>query len=1011
MLALLFMCSIASYSYTMEKSSNNNHVQGQEPSAAAASTAAGEAKERNQDNGAAGDDFGDDSPNIGYRPGCLFRTRQRAKNCARQVASFPSATRNAGYARYKQTKDTVSWVASGAKEAAKDTYQSSAQWFNNTFLPVANDPKAQLVAGFVSYPYAGAGPFCSALIGAAPNYLSSDAKSWLEQHPTVSTVAHAASAYYNTSTLEALVFAKRGIQQGYTWWQSPTRNNDLQHFQTFMTSPDTRSQWASKCKDTCVQYVQSNPDSVRAIGSVAASLTSYELGITGPWLLSTALINNLPRLLPPPTKQALDASGVLILAHMASAYQNGSKLQVLAGAVPEICSLLTAQNSAASVNQARQQINVQGPQANAPAPSLFHRMLPSGLTDVNIVRQNMERQQQSEIRSLQRNHRQEVQALSALLLEQSNSLNNDDTDDDTKEQMDELHNRNVTQQELDHQNQLVSLQEKHEQVRQELAEAEQTGTLTEFAVKQYTSAAVNTAIAPLRMIPNAINGEIKGAKMKLGVQMSEVTDAFGAAKRNFLDLIKNPTKVGLKTAGQWIKGGLLTSAAFGGLALAKYALFKGIDYAYFVVTNLAQKPKLFLESSQKGYGERVLDIFTKNKCAFSEMIFSADQEENFGKLLERIKLIAQRIARGENVTFPGILAYGPPGTGKTMGLSRIARESGLGFVILSGSSLAPFIKNGTAITELTNLFFYINFISPRPVMIYIDEADSLLKNRDLLLDDKSTWDAVNHLLQLTGTPSNKFVLALSTNYKDHLDPAIIDRVSDYIHVGLADTDTRRRLLDLYLNTIMYRRMNGKAFVKKAKELFTKEYIMGLAQKTEGFSNRSIQQFVSKIHSESLIAENGLVSTEIVDRAVKQMTEKTAYLQKLQKMKEFKMKQKELEAEWHIGSLTDKIAERDKQVSGKDTTGSKPTATTPAPSKPDLAPDKATIQPAVQTAQGTTSTPNEPQEQASATSTPLTTANATMKGKLFSMLGRFRPEVASAGSYSKAESTQGVAPAA
>ena len=116
-------------------------------------------------------------------------------------------------------------------------------------------------------------------------------------------------------------------------------------------------------------------------------------------------------------------------------------------------------------------------------------------------------------------------------------------------------------------------------------------------------------------------------------------------------------------------------------------------------------------------------------------------------------------------TLPGgVLFYGPPGSGKTVAAQALALESGWAFLSVAGPEL---IADRERLTKL-----YRQACDLRPALIFIDEADDVLRQRGLSL----TPDAVNRLLSLmdgSGARIPDVVFLAATNHPEEVDPALL----------------------------------------------------------------------------------------------------------------------------------------------------------------------------------------------------------------------------------------------
>lgn len=116
-------------------------------------------------------------------------------------------------------------------------------------------------------------------------------------------------------------------------------------------------------------------------------------------------------------------------------------------------------------------------------------------------------------------------------------------------------------------------------------------------------------------------------------------------------------------------------------------------------------------------------------------------------------------------TLPGgVLFYGPPGTGKTVAAQALALESGWAFLSVAGPEV---VADRERLTKL-----YRQACDLRPALIFIDEADDVLRQRGLSL----TPDMVNRLLALMdggGARIADVVFLAATNHPGEIDPALL----------------------------------------------------------------------------------------------------------------------------------------------------------------------------------------------------------------------------------------------
>jgi transitional endoplasmic reticulum ATPase len=137
---------------------------------------------------------------------------------------------------------------------------------------------------------------------------------------------------------------------------------------------------------------------------------------------------------------------------------------------------------------------------------------------------------------------------------------------------------------------------------------------------------------------------------------------------------------------------------------------------------------------------------------------------------EMIDLIAGRMADPEHTeahggTLPtGVLFYGPPGTGKTATCKALAKSIDWAFLPATGADLA---RDPKALEKL-----YAKAKELRPTIVFIDEADELLKNREFSGSTEST----NKLLTIMDGVRDRVrdvVWIAATNNPELIDPALL----------------------------------------------------------------------------------------------------------------------------------------------------------------------------------------------------------------------------------------------
>ncbi len=145
------------------------------------------------------------------------------------------------------------------------------------------------------------------------------------------------------------------------------------------------------------------------------------------------------------------------------------------------------------------------------------------------------------------------------------------------------------------------------------------------------------------------------------------------------------------------------------------------------------------------------------------MVFAPQMRNTIDMIVSRLKNTHTTEARGG--TLPtGILFHGSAGTGKTATAQAIAREANWAFLSVAGPDLL--VEHG----KLDKVFRQAKDL--RPAIIFIDEADDLLRERQR----SSRPDMVNKLLATMDGTEEKvkdLVWIAATNHSEQIDPALL----------------------------------------------------------------------------------------------------------------------------------------------------------------------------------------------------------------------------------------------
>ncbi|KAH9606449.1 hypothetical protein KSS87_002847 [Heliosperma pusillum] len=292
-------------------------------------------------------------------------------------------------------------------------------------------------------------------------------------------------------------------------------------------------------------------------------------------------------------------------------------------------------------------------------------------------------------------------------------------------------------------------------------------------------------------------------------------------------------------------------------------------------------------------------------------------------LQRRIEQLARATAntKAHQAPFRNMLFYGPPGTGKTLVAREIARKSvsmvslsrillfvrlaravfscaraplvvsdhfgqenlsypnlipafeslmssfvralylhtpGLDYAMMTGGDVAPL--GPQAVTKIHEIFDWAKK-SKKGLLLFIDEADAFLCERNSTYMSEAQRSALNALLYRTGDQSRDIVLVLATNRPGDLDSAVTDRIDEVIEFPLPGEDERYKLIKLYVDKYLSGQNGngdeskwGPVFkIRKKPQMITikdlsDNVIREAAKKTDGFSGREIAKLVASIQA-------------------------------------------------------------------------------------------------------------------------------------------------------------------
>lgn len=151
------------------------------------------------------------------------------------------------------------------------------------------------------------------------------------------------------------------------------------------------------------------------------------------------------------------------------------------------------------------------------------------------------------------------------------------------------------------------------------------------------------------------------------------------------------------------------------------------------------------------------------------------------------------------LTIPnGMLLYGPPGCGKTFFAEKMAEEIGFNFYQIKPSDIQSKFVNASQ-ENIKNLFDEAR--NNAPSIIFIDELDALVPNRDDSSVNHMNTSAVNEFLaQMNNCGDDGVFIVAATNRPNSIDPAILraGRLDKHIYLPPPDFEARKLMFELYL---------------------------------------------------------------------------------------------------------------------------------------------------------------------------------------------------------------------
>lgn len=291
------------------------------------------------------------------------------------------------------------------------------------------------------------------------------------------------------------------------------------------------------------------------------------------------------------------------------------------------------------------------------------------------------------------------------------------------------------------------------------------------------------------------------------------------------------------------------------LAAGVYTTREGARVTWGYINRILGQPSLIRESSMRKFPLSGLKALKPSSASLS----GGAGFENVvlhPSLKRRIEHLARATAntKSHDAPFRNMLFYGHPGTGKTLVAREIARKSGLDYAMMTGGDVAPL--GSEAVTKIHEIFDWAKK-SRKGMLLFIDEADAFLCERNSTHMSEAQRSALNALLFRTGDQSRDIVLVLATNRPGDLDAAITDRIDEVIEFPLPGEEERFQLLKLYLNRYMIKEDGKRSpwsllLNKQPQKIhvrdITDDLLKDAARKINGFSGREIAKLMASVQA-------------------------------------------------------------------------------------------------------------------------------------------------------------------
>ncbi len=212
------------------------------------------------------------------------------------------------------------------------------------------------------------------------------------------------------------------------------------------------------------------------------------------------------------------------------------------------------------------------------------------------------------------------------------------------------------------------------------------------------------------------------------------------------------------------------------------------------------------------------------------------------------------------LTIPnGMLLYGPPGCGKTFFAEKMAEEIGFKFYQIKPSDIQSKWVNASQ-ENIRNLFDEAR--KNAPSIIFIDELDALVPNRDNSSVNHMNTSAVNEFLAQMNNSGDEGVFIIgATNRPNSIDPAILraGRLDKHIYLPPPDYEARELMFKLYLEKRPTDIGLDYSELSKATENYVSSDIKFLCDEASRMALRNKSRISKQILLETILANKPSIS--------------------------------------------------------------------------------------------------------------------------------------------------------